>query len=346
MIRSRPRLPKLSRRRLLAAAAAGALASPARAQGRRELIVATFGGLFEKVLRDSVIPEFEQKHNASVKLELGIGSTFIPKIVAAPRRAPYDVVYINDDEAILGADAGLWHADQSTRLPGLARAYDMVKPPALPLYGSTIYEFVLVYNPAKLPEPKSWKDLWRPGITVGAPHISNSYGITFLMIAALLHGGSENDMGPGFAALKQIANLKIYRGVTQGFTMFQQGEIDAALFYYHRGRLLIDQGAKLAIARPSEGTWGQITGCQIPKAAPNPELATAWIEATLATPYQDVFARNLYSPTNRDVTLAPDLAAKHIYGEAMVARIKSPPWRVLNPQRDALLTRWNREFTG
>jgi putative spermidine/putrescine transport system substrate-binding protein len=341
---------KMGRRKLLASAVATAtvpaIGAPALAQQRRELVVGTFGGLFEKVLRDSVIPDFERQHNATVKLELGIGTTFIPRIVASPRRAPYDVVYVNDDEAILGEDAGLWLPDQSSRLPSLSRAYESLRPPALPLYGSTIYEFVLVYNPAKMSAPASWGDLWRPGLAVGVPHISNSYGLTFLMIAAQMNGGSETNFGPGFDALKRLQNMKIYRGVTQGFTMFQQGEIDAALFYYHRAVTLIDQGVRVAVARPREGTWGQRTGCQIPRGASNPELAVAWTEATLQTKYQEAFAQQMYSPGNRDTKIEAELAKKHIYGPDAVNAIKSPPWRILNPQRDALLGRWNREFTG
>ena len=51
-----------------------------------------------------------------------------------------------------------------------------------------------------------------------------------------------------------------------------------------------------------------------------------------------------YSPANRTVTLAPDLAAKHIYGSEAVASLRDPPWDALLPQRDAVLDRWSREI--
>ena len=65
---------------------------------------------------------------------------------------------------------------------------------------------------------------------------------------------------------------------------------------------------------------------------------------TLGVPYQTAFAKNLYSPTNRKVELPPELAAKHVYGEAHVDSIREVPWDELLPQRDALLERWTREI--
>ena len=331
-------------RRTVLAGALAALATPAIGQSSRPFVVATFGGLFEKLLRDQVIPEFERQHGVRVELELGTGSTFIPKLIASGRRSPYDVVHLNDDEAFLGASAGLWAPDQSARLPSASALYPSLQTSVLPMYTSIVYELPLAYRLDAMREPGSWGDLWQPGITVGIPHISNSYGLTFLLIAALLNGGSAANLAPGFDALRRLPRLKIYKGVTQGYAMFQQGEIDAGLFYGHRTRQLIDSGVKLAAARPKEGVWGQRTGAQIPKAAPRLDLSDAWIETTLGVPYQSVFARELYSPTNRQVVLPPELAAKHVTGTGAIAALRFPDWDVINPQRDELLDRWTQAF--
>jgi hypothetical protein len=56
--------------------------------------------------------------------------------------------------------------------------------------------------------------------------------------------------------------------------------------------------------------------------------------------------QGLYSPTNRNVSPPPDVAAKLIMGEKVVDAIKEAPWAVLLPQRDALLDKWTREFGG
>lgn len=340
----------LSRRAVLAGAgmlgAAAALPRPAIAQ-KQELVVATFGGRFEDLLRQHVIPEFEKKHSATVKLELGFGAVFIPKLIASRGKAPYDVVYLNEDEAYLGQGLDLWAPEQAGKLSNAADIYDAVMPPQLPLYGSVIYEFPLVYNPSKMAKPESWADLWTAkGITVGAPHLSSLYGICFLLTAAELNGGGADNMAPGFDALKRLPAMKIYKGVTQGDTMIRQGEIDAALFYDQRAILLKDEGLPIDWARPKEGLWGQRTGCQIPASAAQQELALAWIDMTLSPEYQKVFTGELYSPTNRKVEVDEHTASRLILGEERVAAMKFAPWDVINPQRDELMARWTREFAG
>ena len=160
----------------------------------------------------------------------------------------------------------------------------------------------------------------------------------------MLNGGSAANLDPGFAALKRLEKVKVYRGVTQGHAMFQQGEVDAGLFYGHRAQQLIDQGVKIATASPKEGLWGQRTGAQIPKTVTRPELSDAWIDMTLSAPFQEAFAALLYSPTNTTVSVPPELRAKLVMGEARVAPLKYPDWPVINPQRDELLTKWTQTF--
>lgn len=340
---------KLTRRAVLAAAAvsgAAAARRPAAAEAARMFTVATWGGLYEQILRRDFIPGFAQRNGVDVRLDLGLGSTQLPKLLAARGRAPFSVLYLNDDEAILGAAAGLWAPDQSAALTNIPHIYDTLRPPALPMYDLVVYELPLVYNPKRMAPPASWNALWQPGLTVGIPDISNSYGITFLYIAALLHGGSADDLGPGFAAIRRLPRYKIYNGVTQGFAMFQQGEIDAALYYGHRAYQLQDQGIDVAVAHPAEGVWGLRAGVQIPRTAPDLDLARAWVDMALGVPYQTAYAAELYSPSNRDVVLSAAVAKKQVYGEAAVKALRFPPWERLNPLRDTIIDRWNREIAG
>ena len=332
-------------RRTALATAASALAAPAIGQGRRPLLVEAYGGVYEKTLRDEVIPEFEKKHPFNVTLVVGDDSTIIPKVVAARNRPSFDVLSINNDGAILLQSMGLLLPDQSAKLKNIGLIYDSMKPPQAAIYGVTIYEYALVYNTRKLPvAPTSWRDLWRMDATIGVPHVAQSYGVTFLYLAALLNGGSATNLGPGFDAIKALRRFKVYKNVGQGLTMFQQGEIDAALYYGHRGQQMIDMGFPIARVNPVEGVWGQRTGVQIPKTTTNLEGALAWVDTALGAPYQAALAQQMYSPANRDVTLPPELAAKHIMGAERVAQVKEAPWAELLPQRDELLDRWTREI--
>ena len=336
----------IRRRTLLATAAAG-LATASRAQDRPPFVVATFGGLFEKILRERVVPGFEAKHGVRVLLELGVGTTFLPKLIAARgRRAPYDVVYVNDDEAVLGEALGLWAPDLSAHMPNVAGLYPPLRPSkSLPLYTAVIYDFPLLYR-TSLPKPGSWGDLWKTDRPVGVPHISNSYGLTFLLIAALLNGGDAGNLAPAFPALKRLRNPKVWRGVTDGVALFQRGEAEAGLMYNHRSQQLIDQGLPLAVSRPAEGVWGQRTGVQIPKTAANPELSASWADLVMGAEAQAAFAEELYSPSNAAVQARPEIAAKLLSGQEKIASLRFPDWAAINPQRDALADQWARSMGG
>lgn len=340
----------ISRRGVLAGAAAmsatQALPRPAIGQSRRSIVVQAFGGLFEKTLRDDIVPEFRKQHGIDVTLAIEDDTTILPKLKAARGRAPYDVVTLDNIVAILGNEMELWAPDQSAKLSNIGAIYKSSKPPATANYGCIIYEYALVYNSKKVKTPTSWRDLWADGVVVGVPHITQSYGMTFLYIAALLNGGNEHNLEPGFTAIKRLANFKIYKNVSQGLSLFQQNEIDVALFYGHRAQQMIDMGLPIAKVTPKEGSWGQRTGMQIPKATANMEAALLWVDTTLSVPYQTAFAKSLYSPTNRNVVLPPELAAKNVMGEEHVDSIKEVPWAAVLPQRDALLDRWTREFGG
>ena len=327
-------------------AAVGALGSVgANGQARPVLRVQSQGGPIEQTLREVIIPAFQQAHGIDVQLIVEDDTTILPKLQVARSRAPYDVCTMDNDKAIIGAGMGLWAPEQPDQLPNLGAIYSSCKPPATANYASQLYEFPLVYSTEAFKvAPTSWTDLWRPGLKVGVPHVSQGYGLTFLYIAAILNGGSASNLEPGFAAIKRLENIKIYRSVSQGLALFQQKEIDAALFYAHRGQLMMEAGLPVQRTIPKEGSWGMHTGAQIPKQTGNMAGALLWVDTMLSVPYQTAFTKYLYSPTNRDCRFDAAMSARLVVGEDRVDAIKEAPWAEILPQRDAILDRWTREF--
>jgi len=330
---------------VLAAGATPLLAMPAIAQSRPTLRVQCQGGLVEKTIRESVIPEFEKEHGMDVSLIVEDDVTILPKLQVARSRAPYDVCLMDNDKAIIGTEMGVWAPDQSSKLKNIAAVYQSCKPPATAHYASVIYEYGLAYSTEKFKTaPASWTDLWAPGVTAAVPHVSQSYGLTFLYLAAMLNGGSATDLEPGYAAIKRLGAFKIYRSVSQGLALFQQKEADAGLFYGHRTQQMIEAGLPVAKTIPKEGTWGQRTGLQIPRLTGNLEGAVAWVDTLLGVPSQTAFAKSLYSPTNGDCVFPADQQARLVLGADHVNSIREAPWKDILPQRDAILDRWTREF--
>ena len=336
-----------SRRHIITGGIAAAAFAPrlAAAQDRSVLRVQTQGGAVEQILRDAIVPEFQKQYPINVQLIVEDDTTIFPKLQVARSRAPYDVCTMDDDKALLGAGMGLWAPAQPGRLTNLGAIYQSCKPPATANYASQLYEYPLVYSTQTFQAaPESWNDLWRPGLKVGVPHVSQGYGLTFLYIAALLNGGSAANLDPGFAAIKRLGNYKIYRSVSQGLALFQQREIDAALFYAHRAQQMMEAGLPVLSTVPSEGSWGMHTGAQIPRLTGNMDGALLWVDTMLSVPYQTAFTKSLYSPTNRDCQFNAAESKRLILGEARVDAIHEAPWAEILPQRDDILDRWNREI--
>lgn len=335
-----------SRRSLMAGAAAALAAGAAgRAEAATDFVLATFGGPYEKELRQSVLPGFDKANDVTTKLELGMGINFIQKLLASRNRPPYDVICCNEDEAMLGETAKLFATLDPAKLPNLPQVYDIMKPPAIPLYGTEIFELGCVYNSSKIAEPKSWEDLWKKGVTVAVAHPTNSYGMLFLVAAAKMNGGSETNLGPGFAQLKKLSNMKIYRGFVDGIALFRSGEADAGMFYRNRAIELADQGLPIRFTVPKEGSYGIRSGVQVPRNAANMQAAIAWVNMAMGVDYQKVFVPLYYSPSNETLKLPPAMAAKHIYGSEAVHRLNFADWKVLNPLKSEIYERWDKEFS-
>jgi putative spermidine/putrescine transport system substrate-binding protein len=126
--------------------AAAPLGCPALAQSRQPLTVMAYGGVYERILRETVIPRFEAEHPYAVTLVAADDTLLLPRMMSARGRAPYDVITLNDDAATLLRARGLLAPDQSAALPGLADTYDSMKPPRTVIYGVTVYQYDLVYR--------------------------------------------------------------------------------------------------------------------------------------------------------------------------------------------------------
>lgn len=330
---------------LLAGLAAPLLPRPALAQARPVLRVQCMGGAIEKTIRESVIPAFEAAHGTDVSLIVEDDVTILPKLQVARSRAPYDVCMMDNDKAILGSQMGLWAPDPSAGLRNIGAIYTSCKPPATANFATILFEYALVYATDKFKTPPdSWQAIWTPGMVAGVPHVSQGYGLTFLYLAALLNGGSATNLDPGFAAIKRLGTFKIYRSVSQGLSLFQQKEVDIALFYSNRAQQMIEAGLPVGKSVPKEGAWGQRTGLQIPRLTANLDGAVAWVDAMLSVPVQTAFAKSLYNPTNKECVFPPAEQARLVVGEQRVDALHEVPWADILPQRDAILDRWTREF--
>jgi putative spermidine/putrescine transport system substrate-binding protein len=106
------------------------------------------------------------------------------------------------------------------------------------------------------------------------------------------------------------------------------------------------KGVPVELAIPGTGAVGWRTSLNLVKNAVEPDLAVAYIDAALAADMQSQMLKPPFDiiPTNSKVPLAGAITTAIAKTHADLAKIRTIDWDKLNPQRGALIERFNREI--
>ncbi len=332
---------------LLAALLTAALALPASAE---DLVVAIFGGSFVDNAKKCHAAPFEKATGATVKYVLGSSVQTAAKLRATGGRAEFDVTYMDNQIVKQMKAEGLLQPLEPAKIAHWNDLYDVSKDPgnqwvSLMFAGTTIaYNTTLVKTP-----PTSWADLWKPEYKgkLAIPDISGTSGQQFLIAAARLNGGSLENIGPGFEAIKKLKpNVQMmYTQPDQLIPLFERGDIAIAVWYTDRTGAAASKGVPVAAAYPKEGAIGIVPTVSIPKGSQKKELAEKYISVLLSPEGQLCYAQTQFAgPSNKKVKLPPDLAKLLPYGEN-VERMYFPDTDVLAKKLPEWAERWGREIT-
>jgi putative spermidine/putrescine transport system substrate-binding protein len=169
-----------------------------------------------------------------------------------------------------------------------------------------------------------------------------------LMMAARINGGSEQNIGPGFEAIKALkpAIVTFWKQHAQVSQMFTQGDIWITSWTSDRAQGLIEAGGNVGWVIPQEGGYLIDSTIGIAKGSKNVDAAQRYINYVLGEAAQVANARYTnIAPVNREATLPPDVAAKLPAGEANLKKLLSADWNYVTTQRPQWVDRWNREIT-
>jgi putative spermidine/putrescine transport system substrate-binding protein len=315
-------------------------------QGR--LVVASFGGAWERDLRAELIGAFERDHKVQVDYVVGLSTETLARLKAQKDNPQLDVIMLDDVLTAEAASLGLLEKLNPGELPNLKDVRKEARIANDYGVGFTSSATVLMYNTDKVrPAPTSWKALWDPKYSghVAIPHINTTWGLQTLLLANRLEGSSAQNVGPGLAALSRLQRdnqAVIYTSATQLNTLAQQGQIWLAPTSSVWVNQLERGGTPVAIAVPQEGVYPIFTVWSLVKGAKNRAAALQFIDYALRKDVQEKFApRAGLMPTNSTVSLSPDFARRvsfdrllQLDGEAVVK------------QRATWVEEWNRALTG
>lgn len=313
----------------------------------RTLVVGIWGAEQETLVREHIIPVFEEQTGATVELILGGTGDRYAKLYAEVDAPTMDVMYLNHAQTEQATKDGMILPADPEGVPNYNKLYDMAK--VGDGYGVAMIATGLMYSTEEFAEaPTSWSVCFEEEYHGRvAPFVfPGSQGQAFLIMAAKTFGGDEHNIDPGFEA---IAGLKPYPLIGDGIDQINQAFLDGDVVlapqisgYVYSAQ---DQGIPVDFCIPEEGAVLALNCAVIPKNTANADLAKIWIDLHLGQECQQGYAEMLYyGPTNSEVVLPDELADKVIYGEEDVAGLYVPDNAHLTAVQDEWVERWNNEI--
>jgi putative spermidine/putrescine transport system substrate-binding protein len=321
------------------------------ANAEQTLYVGGYGGSTENIFKDKIIPPFEAKTGAKVVYVPGNSTDILAKLQAQQGKQELSLALIDDGPMFQAINQGLCAAIDAN--PVLDELYPSARMPGGKSLGIGYLAGGLVYNKAVFAKngwaaPTSWHDLENPQYEqrVVIPPITNGYGLFTLLMMAKLNGGGESDIEPGFSAMtkKVAANVLAWEPSPGKMAqMLQTGEAALAVWGNGRVQAVIAQGAPVEFVYPKEGSVALLSaGCPV-AGAPQPELAQEFLRFVISAESQAILAEaNGWGPVNQRAKLAPEVAARVVYGPEKINALIAPNYDVINAKRSEWTTRWNR----
>jgi putative spermidine/putrescine transport system substrate-binding protein len=354
----RSRGPRQTRRRFLSQAGAVALGVAAgsiggtvqrtRAQGRKQIVVSTWGGVTEDALRKFVQPAFERKYNAAVAYDLGGAAARYNKMLAQAANPQVNIMLNVDDVLVDGIERGLLAKYNPANVPNVKDLYSWATPKTIEGYGAaySVLAYGLLTTNGKIGKPvTSWRDLWRPEfrgkLAIAAP--SHSQMPQLLILASELHGGSQANIEPGLAALAELRPIKQSFFWTDYAALMRSGDVIIATEFDYYGLYMQRQGYGVSWVMPQEKGFGSLECAAIVKGAPNQELAEAYLNLMLDPEVQkNIAAQTFQGPSNARVKVGLPLSEQILYGP----RLRHVRWfdaKFINDNKARWIERINTE---
>ena len=316
------------------------------------MYIAGFGGSVETAFREKIIPPFEKQSGLKLVYVAGNSTDSLAKLQAQKDKPEISVAIIDDGPMATAVQFGLCaKLEEGPHSKNVYPNARVIGDQAIGLgYGAT----GLVYNTEVFAQngwapPTSWKDLEDPKYEgkIVMPPISNGFGLLGLIMEARLNGGSEQNVDPGFDAMKKISPSVLAFEPAPGrlAELLQTGEAALGVWGNGRVRALVAQGAPVKFVYPTEGVLVILTQVCAVKGAPHSEQAQAFVQYLLSPDVQRIIAETQgWGPVNKETKLPPEATEGMVYGPESVKSLITVDYNVINPKRAEWTNRWNREI--
>lgn len=172
------------------------------------------------------------------------------------------------------------------------------------------YPLIVIYRPDMVSKPITrWEDLWDPSLRnkIAAPNMSMFQG-WLLALCAVLAGGSEKNIDPGFKKLQALkSNVALfYSSDQQARQSVAQGEAAVLIGITSHSKWIADQGVTIKTSAPRPTPIG-FDGCMLVRSGKE-DLAAQYINYILQPGVQEIIAnRRGVAPVNRNAKIPGSL---------------------------------------
>lgn len=333
----------------LAILAASVAATPLAAQ--ETMYFAGFSGDFQTMFEAEIAPGFEDEHDVNIVFVPGNSSQTLAKLQAQKGNQEVSVALIDDGPMQMAVQFDL--CEEVADPDSYSDLYDMAKPEAFggKAIGVGLIATGITYNKEKFDNegwevPTSWNDLTddKYDQRVTSNPISGTFGLNTLLMFARINGGSEENIEPGFVAIRENLATNVVTWSSSNAEMaqmFQNGDIDISVWGSNRAIALKNTGFPVEFIYPEEGAPAIIASACAVTGGPQPELAQEFLAYLVSPNVQAKLATEGFGPTNTTTTLDAEVAADVPYGEERLSRLISFDWNVINKNR----ADWTKEWT-
>jgi putative spermidine/putrescine transport system substrate-binding protein len=330
------------------------LARPALAE--ESFTVASTGASWGEGLKSAFIDgtKFEEVNKIKVTQEFGIDSVITAKAMASCGNPPFSTVSVLQAEgSFLGLGGCLQDYDLNI-CTNYQDILDNAKEPPRGALKSWFAPYVLVimgmvWNTKEAQKPTSYQDLLNPKYKgrVGIPAYG-WVGNSWLQVLNKTLGGNEDNVDPGIAFLAELMKKNqpvIIENADGGLKAFSREEIVIMPYWNGRTHVLQSQGVPVNIEYVP-GTMLVAPAFPVLKGGKFVDLTNRFCNLTMAGEYQiEMTKRFFYPPTNRKLTLPPELA-KYDFPTDKEKNIVHIDYDKMNAHKSEYLDRWNKEVLG
>jgi putative spermidine/putrescine transport system substrate-binding protein len=304
-------------------------------------------------IQKNVVDPFQEETGAQVVVEYGFTSGSIAKIRAQKADPQLDVVLMDDIGVMTVAPENLLQTLDLTKIPNAADIDKRFIVSDGKGIGFFTYVDTLLFNTAAYPTPPTtWKDLWADTLRnkASVPTSNQTPALHVIIAAAILAGGDQYNVDPGFTLLEQLRpNIRVLaENTSQIAELLKTGDIELLSWTSYIFRDYIQQGYPIENTfNLKEGVFAT-PGCAcIPQGHPGPQDVTeAFVNKTLDAKAQEGMASGLwFGPTNSKAVIPEDIAKRVITFANLDNTIRVDLEHLLKVRQD-WITRYDRALTG